>query len=375
MKEVALYIHIPFCKQKCLYCDFKSFANSERYMSEYIDALLIELDRIKDKYIFRSLFIGGGTPSFLDKKSLDKLMQAISSLSYVYNAEKTIECNPGTVDEAKLSLIKKGKINRLSFGLQSTDNHLLKTIGRIHTYEEFKQNYYLARNMGFNNINIDLMFGLPNQTLSRYKDTLQEVIKLEPDHISAYSLIIEEGTPFYNMYDKNLIKLPAEECERDMYRYTKDELNKNGYHQYEISNYSREGKECYHNKIYWSCEEYIGIGIAASSYIDNKRITNISSIEEYIQKINDNESIIDEETINSDIDNIEEYMFMNLRMIKGIDEDEFYRKFNRDIDSIYKDVIEKHIKNGLLIRDKNRIFLSEKGIELSNYVMSDFILT
>lgn len=375
MKEVALYIHIPFCKQKCLYCDFKSFANAERYMSEYIDALLIELERIKDKYIFRSLFIGGGTPSFLDEKSLSKLMQAISSLSYAYNAEKTIECNPGTVDEAKLSLIKKGKINRLSFGLQSNDNHLLKTIGRIHTYEEFKENYYLARNMGFNNINIDLMFGLPNQTLSIYKDTLREVIKLEPDHISAYSLIIEEGTPFYNMYNKNLIKLPTEECERDMYRYTKDELNKNGYHQYEISNYSREGKECYHNKIYWSCEEYIGIGIAASSYIDSKRITNISSIEEYIQKINNNESIIDEETINSDIDNIEEYMFMNLRMIKGINEDEFYRKFNRYIDSIYKDVIEKHINNGLLIRDKNRIFLSDKGIELSNYVMSDFILT
>lgn len=375
MKEVALYIHIPFCKQKCLYCDFKSFANAERYMSEYIDALLIELERIKDKYIFRSLFIGGGTPSFLDEKSLSKLMQAISSLSYAYNAEKTIECNPGTVDEAKLSLIKKGKINRLSFGLQSTDNHLLKNIGRIHTYEEFKENYYLARNMGFNNINIDLMFGLPNQTLSIYKDTLREVIKLEPDHISAYSLIIEEGTPFYNMYDKNLINLPTEECERDMYRYTKDELNKNGYHQYEISNYSREGKECYHNKIYWSCEEYIGIGIAASSYIDSKRITNISSIEEYIKKINNNESIIDEETINSDIDNIEEYMFMNLRMIKGINEDEFYRKFNRYIDSIYKDVIEKHINNGLLIRDKNRIFLSDKGIELSNYVMSDFILT
>ena len=375
MKEVALYIHIPFCKQKCLYCDFKSFANAERYMAEYIDALLIELNRIKDKYIFRSLFIGGGTPSFLDERSLSKLMQAVSSLSYIDNAEKTIECNPGTVDETKLDIIKKGKINRLSFGLQSSENHLLKTIGRIHTYEEFKENYYLARNMGFNNINIDLMFGLPNQTLNIYKDTLQEIIKLEPEHISAYSLIIEEGTPFYNMYSKNLLKLPTEESERDMYRYTKDKLSENGYYQYEISNYSKEGMECYHNKIYWSCEEYIGIGIAASSYIDNKRITNISSIEEYIQKINNNESVIDEEIINSNIDNIEEYMFMNLRMMKGIDEEEFYRKFNRDIDDIYKEVIEKHIKNGLLVREKNRIFLSDKGIELSNYVMSDFILT
>lgn len=375
MKEVALYIHIPFCKQKCLYCDFKSFVNAERYMADYIEALLLELDRIKDKYIFKSLFIGGGTPSFLDDESLSKLMHGISELEYIDNAEKTIECNPGTINEKKLSIIKEGKINRLSFGLQSTNNQLLKVIGRIHTYEEFKENYFLARKMGFNNINIDLMFGLPNQTLNMYKETLNEIVKLNPEHISAYSLIIEEETPFYDMYNKDLIKLPTEECERKMYRCTKDILGVNGYHQYEISNYSKEQRECYHNKIYWSCEEYIGIGIAASSYIDNRRITNISSIKEYIYSIKNNKSVIEEEVNNSEIDNMEEFMFMNLRMLQGVDENKFFNRFHKHIDSIYKKVIDKHIKNGLLIRDRNKIFLSEKGIELSNYVMSDFILT
>ncbi len=375
MKEVALYIHIPFCKQKCLYCDFKSFANAERYMADYIEALLLELDRIKDKYIFKSLFIGGGTPSFLDDESLSKLMHGISELEYIDNAEKTIECNPGTINEKKLSIIKEGKINRLSFGLQSTNNQLLKVIGRIHTYEEFKENYFLARKMGFNNINIDLMFGLPNQTLNMYKETLNEIVKLNPEHISAYSLIIEEETPFYDMYNKDLIKLPTEECERKMYRCTKDILGVNGYHQYEISNYSKEQRECYHNKIYWSCEEYIGIGIAASSYIDNRRITNISSIKEYIYSIKNNKSVIEEEVNNSEIDNMEEFMFMNLRMLQGVDENKFFNRFHKHIDSIYKEVIDKHIKNGLLIRNRNKIFLSEKGIELSNYVMSDFILT
>ena len=230
MKKVALYIHIPFCKQKCLYCDFKSFPKAEGFMEDYVDALIKEIKNTTKGYKIRSLFIGGGTPSYLDEKSLLKLMDSIKVLDYEEGAEKTIECNPGTVNENKFKIIKSGGINRISFGLQSTKNELLRNIGRIHTYEEFKENYYLARKLGFNNINIDMMFGLPNQKLKDYEESLIEICNLSPEHISAYSLIIEEGTPFYNMYNKDLLILPNEDEEREMYR-GKEILKLNGYHQ------------------------------------------------------------------------------------------------------------------------------------------------
>ena len=374
MKKVALYIHIPFCKQKCLYCDFKSFPKAEGFMEDYVDALIKEIKNTTKGYKIRSLFIGGGTPSYLDEKSLLKLMDSIKVLDNEEGAEKTIECNPGTVNENKFKIIKSGGINRISFGLQSTKNELLRNIGRIHTYEEFKENYYLARKLGFNNINIDMMFGLPNQKLKDYEESLIEICNLSPEHISAYSLIIEEGTPFYNMYNKDLLILPNEDEEREMYRRGKEILKLNGYHQYEISNFAKANKECFHNKIYWKCEEYIGVGIAASSFIDERRYRNISNIKEYINRINNNERVIEEEYRNTEKDDIEEFMFMNLRMINGINENEFKRRFNKDIDDIYRSVIEKHIKNKLLKRENGRIFLTDKGIELSNYVMSDMIL-
>lgn len=374
MKKAALYIHIPFCKQKCLYCDFKSFANIEGLMGDYIDALIKEIADAAKGYKIRSLFIGGGTPSYLDEKSLEKLMKAIKLLDYEDNAEKTIECNPGTVSENKFKIIKNGGINRLSFGLQSTNNELLEKIGRIHTYEEFKENYYLARKLGFDNINVDMMFGLPNQKLEDYEESLREITKLSPDHISAYSLIIEEGTPFYNMYNKDLLILPDEDEEREMYRKGKEILRKSGYHQYEISNYAKDNKECFHNEVYWKCEEYIGTGIAASGFVDERRYRNIANIKEYIERINKNQSVIEEEYKNTEKDDIEEFMFMNLRMIRGIDENEFKRRFHKDVDDIYKEVIDKHIKNKLLKRENGRIFLTDKGIEVSNYVMSDMIL-
>ena len=374
MKKVALYIHIPFCARKCLYCDFKSFPKAEGFMEDYVDALIKEIKNTTKGYKIRSLFIGGGTPSYLDEKSLLKLMDSIKVLDYEEGAEKTIECNPGTVNENKFKIIKSGGINRISFGLQSTKNELLRNIGRIHTYEEFKENYYLARKLGFNNINIDMMFGLPNQKLKDYEESLIEICNLSPEHISAYSLIIEEGTPFYNMYNKDLLILPNEDEEREMYRRGKEILKLNGYHQYEISNFAKANKECFHNKIYWKCEEYIGVGIAASSFIDERRYRNISNIKEYINRINNNERVIEEEYRNTEKDDIEEFMFMNLRMINGINENEFKRRFNKDIDDIYRSVIEKHIKNKLLKRENGRIFLTDKGIELSNYVMSDMIL-
>ena len=374
MKEVALYIHIPFCKQKCFYCDFPSYARKDDLMSDYIEALLIELKEKIKYYEVRSLFIGGGTPSYLNEENLSKLMKGIKNINFIEDAEKTIECNPGTVSEEKFNIMKGGGINRLSFGLQTTKNNLLKGIGRIHTFEAFEDNYNLARSVGFNNINIDMMFGLPNQSVKDWTDSLEEVAKLNPEHISAYSLIIEEGTPFYKLYNEDKLKLPSEEEEREMYKKCKNILIENGYHQYEISNYAKEGKECLHNEVYWMCNEYIGVGASSSSYIDGKRIKNIDDLREYIKRIGSGKSIVDEEIINTKNDNIEEFMFMGLRMNCGIEEEEFKRRFHTDVDNVYKDVIEGNINKGLLERKRGRIYLTDKGIELSNMVMSDMIL-
>lgn len=374
MKKVALYVHIPFCKQKCLYCDFPSYSHKEELMEEYVEALSKEILEKTKEYKIESLFIGGGTPSYLSNENLKFLLDTINKIDFVENAEKTMECNPGTVNKEKLEIIFYGGINRISFGLQSTNNEILKKIGRIHTYEEFKENYILARKIGFQNINIDMMFGLPNQSLNIWLESLKEVVELNPDHISSYSLIIEEGTPFYSLYDKDLLDLPSEEEERAMYEKGRDFLESKGYNQYEISNYAKDNKECFHNKIYWQCKEYIGVGVSSSSYIDGKRIKNIDNIKKYIKNINENNSIIDEELENTEKDEIEEFMFMGLRMIKGIEEKEFENRFGKKVDELYKEIIEKHIKNGLLIRKGGRIFLSKKGIELSNIVMSDTIL-
>ncbi|HCW54164.1 MAG TPA: oxygen-independent coproporphyrinogen III oxidase [Clostridium sp.] len=374
MKEMSLYIHIPFCKQKCFYCDFSSYAGKEALMSEYIDALNKEILEKACGYKIRSIFIGGGTPSYLDAQSMDKLLSTINKLSFIDKVEFTMECNPGTLNEEKLVVMKKNNVNRLSLGLQSTNDSLLKDIGRIHNFNEFKENYILARKHGFDNINADLMFGLPGQTIDDWKQSLEDVISLNVDHISAYSLIIEEGTYFYNLYEKDKLNLPSENDERTMYAMTKDILNKQGYHQYEISNYAKEGKECFHNKVYWQCDEYLGLGVSASSFMNEKRIKNIDNIKEYINKINNNEEVLEEIHCNDLKDDMEEFMFMGLRMIEGIDISKFKKRFGKDIYDVYKEPIEKHIKDGLLICDSGKLRLTSKGIELSNYVMSDFIL-
>lgn len=374
MKEVSLYVHIPFCKQKCLYCDFPSFSNMEGHIDSYISALNKEIEKRCNKYKIKSLFIGGGTPSHLNKEQLKSLLSRLSKLEFIENAEKTIECNPGTLNKEKLQIIKDGGINRISFGLQSTKDNLLRGIGRIHNYEDFTKNFELARKVGFENINVDMMFGLPDQSLEDYIESLEKIIKLNPEHISAYSLIIEEGTPFYKLSEKNLLNMPSEEVERSMYKLGKRILEDNGYDNYEISNYAKEKRECFHNKIYWQCKEYIGVGTSASSYIDSKRLKNVDSVEAYISKINNNEDPSFIENMNTKEDDIEEFMFMGLRMTKGIEEKEFIRRFNIDVDSIYKNQIKQNIKKGLLIRSCGRIYLSDKGIELSNEVMSDMIL-
>ncbi|WP_294373106.1 radical SAM family heme chaperone HemW [uncultured Clostridium sp.] len=375
MKEMSLYIHIPFCKQKCLYCDFPSYSGKENLIDRYIESLNKEIiDKCSD-YKISSIFIGGGTPSYLDEKNLKSLLKTINKLNFKDKLEFTVECNPGTLNSDKLNIMKKYNVNRISMGLQSANNNALKKIGRIHTFEQFKINYEEARKSGFDNINIDIMFGLPNQNLQEWKRTLEESVRLQPDHISTYSLIVEEGTCFYRLYEEDKLNLPSEEEERNMYVYTKEFLKKHGYHQYEISNYSKDNKECFHNKVYWKCNEYLGLGVSASSFVDEKRFKNIDDIEDYIDRIQNNKDVVEEIHVNDLKDDMEEFMFMGLRLMEGIEISEFKRRFNKEIFEIYYEAIKNNVKKGLLINDSERLYLSERGVELSNYVMSDFILT
>lgn len=377
MDKISLYIHIPFCAQKCLYCDFPSFARKDNLRKAYIEALNKEIISLREKYNnleINTIFIGGGTPSVLEADELECLLKEVAKLNMAKDIEYSMECNPGNLTEEKLEVMKNYGVNRISIGLQAKQDNLLKGLGRIHNYKTFKENFLLAKKVGFNNINVDLMFGLPNQRLNEWEETLREIISLEPAHISAYSLIIEEGTAFYNLYENDKLKLPTEEEERKMYHLAKKILEENGFNQYEISNYAKEGKECRHNLAYWNMDNWIGVGSAAASYINGKRIKNISSVEEYINSINEKGEAVEEIINNSKNDNMEEFMFMGLRKINGIDENEFKKRFSMNINDVYGEILNKYIDEGLLIRDSGRIFLSEKGIEISNIIMADFLL-
>ena len=377
MDKISLYIHIPFCAQKCLYCDFPSFARKDHLRKAYIEALNKEIINLREKHNnleINTIFIGGGTPSVLESNELECLLKEIAKLNMAKDIEYSMECNPGNLTEEKLEVMKKYGVNRISMGLQAKQDNLLKGLGRIHNYKTFKENFLLAKKVGFNNINVDLMFGLPNQSLNEWEETLREIISLEPAHISAYSLIIEEGTTFYNLYENDKLKLPTEEEERKMYHLAKKILEENGFNQYEISNYAKEGKECRHNLAYWNMDNWIGVGSASASYINGKRIKNISSVEKYINSINEKREAVEEIINNSKNDNMEEFMFMGLRKINGIDENEFKNRFSMNINNVYGEIINKYIDEGLLIRESGRIFLSEKGIEISNIIMADFLL-
>lgn len=377
MKNISLYIHIPFCKSKCNYCDFLSFDNKDSVKREYVNALINEIksySEIAKEYSVKSIFIGGGTPSILSCSDIEKIFD---SLKLYYNidtdAEITIEANPGTLDEEKIKVLLSSQVNRISMGLQSCNNGLLKKLGRIHTWEEFLNNYNMIRNSGLDNINIDLMFALPNQTISDIEDDLKKIISLRPEHISYYSLIIEEGTKFSSLYDDNKLVLPAEDVERDMYWLIHDTLQDNGYKHYEISNYALDNRECYHNKVYWKEEEYIGMGLGASSYFEGFRYKNINNLSNYID-INGDISKLKESTEKiSKKTSIEEYMFLGLRLLEGIDKIDFYNRWGHEIEYYYKDVIQELIEKGLIIEDGCRLRLTKKGIDVSNFALSMFL--
>lgn len=381
LNELGIYIHIPFCKQKCYYCDFVSYSNKCSEVKEYIESLKKEIEEFDfSNYKVTSIYIGGGTPSYIDSIYIVEIISELKeklkcNLIEFKDIEITIEVNPGTVDTKKLNDYKKLGINRLSIGLQSTKNDILKKIGRIHTYQEFLEIYKLARETGFKNINIDLMIGIPGQKIEDLKNTLQDIIKLEPEHISVYSLIIEENTPIEKMLENGEIKLPDEDLERNMYWYVKNTLELNGYNHYEISNFAKLGKESRHNLNCWNQEEYIGFGVAAHSYLNGIRFSNTINVEEYIQHIENNrkEENIQIEESQSLEDKKNEFMMLGFRKIQGVDIARFKEKFIDNPIFLYRENLNKLVEEGLIEVDLNHIKLTNKGIDLANLVFEEFV--
>lgn len=408
--ELGIYIHIPFCVHKCIYCDFLSSPADEKTRKRYVKALIREINLAAEgktnscinkcnnesnnhgKDIVTSIFIGGGTPSVIDASDIKDIIEAVRHNYNVSDeAEITIECNPGTMDEKKAAIYRQAGINRISFGLQSTNNNELRMLGRIHTYEQFLESLRIAEEAGFDNINIDIMSALPGQTIESFKSVLNTAISLEMQHISVYSLIVEDGTALSENIDK-YPQIPSDEEDRDMYHMTKEVLAVAGYEQYEISNYAKKGYECRHNIKYWERCNYIGFGIGAASLYDNIRYTNISDINRYMDILLNNENNKDyccyeKNTRQSDDvwllrmdveelskeDEMSEYMFLGLRKTKGIDVNDFKEKFGCDIYDVYDKQIKDNIAAGLLVKNGDYLYLSQRGIDISNTVMSDFI--
>lgn len=449
--ELGIYIHIPFCVHKCIYCDFLSSPADVHTRKQYVRALINEIyltreskcankliknvlqgdntsyedmeeqavngltsdyalydtvcmadyektimqedisgcvDDIKSEnwHIVTSIFIGGGTPSAIDAEDISDILDAVRNNYNVSDkAEITIECNPGTMDKKKAAIYRKAGINRISFGLQSTDNNELRMLGRIHTYEQFMESYKIAREAGFDNINIDLMSALPGQTMESFKAVLEKALSLGAEHISVYSLIVEEGTRLSDNID-SFPPIPSDDEDRQMYYMTKEMLSSYGYEQYEISNYAQKGYECKHNLKYWERCDYLGFGIGAASLYGGRRYTNISDIGRYMDVLAEITNALDKSYVNellqirtdmeelSKEDEMSEYMFLGLRKTKGIDITDFKEEFGTDIKDIFGEAIEDNIASGLLIHDGNCLYLSKRGIDISNTVMSDFIL-
>jgi len=388
-KELELYIHIPFCVRKCHYCDFLSAPADEQTREQYTEALCREIVSYKEtaaEYEVSTVFFGGGTPSLLSVQQFEKIIGAIRDTFFkdrsrdiggAGKVEFTVECNPGTLTKELLSCLKQLGVNRLSIGLQSADDAELKLLGRIHSYEEFLESFRLARAAGFDNINIDLMQALPGQTVQSFRDTLQKVIELQPEHISAYSLIIEENTCFFEWYGENSDKLPSEDTERDIYKMTQMMLKEAGYVQYEISNYAKSGYECRHNCGYWTGTEYLGLGLGASSYIKETRFEQTNNLAEYLAGYSAEADCAPERKNSQRLSKkecMEEFMFLGLRLCNGISRKEFEKRFKADYEEVYGEVTEHLLKQGLLQESGEYLSLTELGRDVSNRVLAEFLL-
>ena len=387
-KNIGLYIHIPFCKKKCEYCDFSSYAGKENLINDYVKWLKYEINevgegnkldyenRLDKLAIVKTIYIGGGTPSVIESEHISQIMDCVKeNYTLSDNVEITIEVNPGTVSREKLLTYKNSGINRLSIGMQETNDEILKKIGRIHTYSDILHTYKNERDVGFENINIDVMIGLPGQSIRNVEETVNKVIELNPEHISLYSLILEENTKLYELVKNKKIVLENDMLERKMYHWSRKTLNKNGYTQYEISNFCKKGYESKHNLNCWNQNEYIGFGVASHSYTDNIRYSNIESIEQYIENYKQNKqenNIIFHEKQNEQ-SKMMEYIMLNLRKIKGINICEFKKVFKDDVMNIFGEKISKLHNQKLIKISRSNIALTIKGLDLANIVWQEFV--
>lgn len=388
MKDIGIYVHIPFCKHKCYYCDFISYANKESLVERYINVLIREItdvatgnrldyeNGIDELFNVNTIYIGGGTPSFIESKYIVNIISTIKEYFKINeNAEITLEVNPGTVNENKLKDYFNAGVNRLSIGLQATNDSLLKEIGRIHTYEEFLNTYKLARKIGFKNINADLMIGLPKQTIEDVEKAVNDLIKLGLEHISVYSLILEEGTVLEEQIRSGKLKLPEDEEEREMYWKVKSILEANGYIHYEISNFAKKGYESQHNLDCWRQKEYVGFGVAAHSYTNDVRYSNIENLEEYIENYENDkleETFIFNEKLTHNM-KVKEYMMLGLRKLNGVSIQEFKEKFAANPIYVFKNELEKLVNEDLLEIDGDYIRLTKRGLDLANLVWEEFV--
>lgn len=369
MKEIGLYVHIPFCKKKCLYCDFNSYIIHDE--DKYVDSLCKEISNYKDKYRFKTVYFGGGTPTLIKWKNIKKIIDLLKS-NIRSDAEITIECNPETLNKESIKGYHEMGVNRLSIGLQAIQNELLKTVGRIHSYEDFLKCYDLARSQGFKNINIDLMFSLPGQDISMWHETLKRVCNLKPEHISCYSLIIGETTPLYSLIKSGNMVVPNEDIDRQMYHLAENILFGFGYKQYEISNFSKDGYKCLHNLIYWKNEEYLGVGAGSHSKLGTKRFWNVRGVKEYIALIDDKGGAMEDfEDINI-AEDMWETIILNLRLNEGLNIYEFNKNYNRDFSFMYEKTVAELSKEGLIAKRGNNIILTDFGRDISNYVFIKF---
>lgn len=410
MKELELYLHIPFCERKCAYCDFLSAPADLPVRISYIKKLQEEIAYYGaqyGEYQVSSIFFGGGTPTILEGYQLAAILETVKEhFNITTDAEITVECNPGTLTAGKAEKLVQAGFNRLSIGLQSADDRELQLLGRIHNFAQFLESYDLARKAGFQNINVDLMSALPGQTLKSWQDTLQKVTALRPEHISAYSLIIEEGTPFYERFaeDERIREegghprlLPEEDVERQMYELTETFLQTKGYERYEISNYAKPGYECRHNCGYWIRKDYLGLGLGASSLVEHQRFQNTSDLKTYLEQEYSPQCEGQDERIAETIQlqeetgltqtghhihietldkksEMEEFMFLGLRLMAGISRQQFEKKFQVTLNSVYGEVLRKLKGEQLIEEVAGYVRLTEHGIDVSNYVLAEFLL-
>ena len=394
-------MHVPFCARKCAYCDFLSFPGNRQMQREYTEKLVEEIKcqsaEVKEYQVI-SVFIGGGTPSILSIEDMTAVLHALANgFEILADAEITMEVNPGTVTAESLACYRQAGVNRISMGLQSADDKELGYLGRIHTYDEFLKSYQRVRMAGFDNVNVDLISAIPGQTVESWKNTLKKVTMLKPEHISSYSLIVEEGTPYFDRYGKHgemenhsltqeerhclksLPDLPDEDGEREMYYMTRDFLKEQGYERYEISNYSKKGYECRHNIGYWTGMEYLGLGLGASSYLNGCRFHNTSAYNEYCSARLDQEEVF-QEVLRQELERLtieekmEEYMFLGLRLTQGVSAQGFVSSFGHNIRNVYGPVLDSMGKDGLMEYDNGYYRLTSRGIDISNYVMSQFLV-